>query len=153
MTADTIAPRRHGRAAHLQALEGQLLPCVSGAMVHRREIAGGSEPGAMRAAAPYWVFAGLLGLTALSSASAAEGTPNAPPHCPPASQEQRGAAHFVRPLQAELPWLATGMRPEEVARFLRPCVVIEGAEQPTPAARQPAEGPAAAPNAGRTQLR
>lgn len=95
----------------------------------------------MRNAVLCGVCLGLLVLTALSSTGDAQGTSNAAPQCAPAGQEQANAPPPGGLLRGELPWLATGMSREQVARVLQPCVQVEGAGQPTQAVRQPAEGP------------
>lgn len=107
----------------------------------------------MRNAVLCGVWAGLLGLTALSPEGAAQSASGASPQCAPAGQEQASARLPGGLLRDELPWLATGMGREQVARVLRPCGTVEGAGQPTPAARQPAEGVGAAPDAGHSQRR
>jgi hypothetical protein len=106
----------------------------------------------MRNAVLCGVCAGLLGLIALPSWSAAQGSSDTPPECPPARQERGSPAQIGGLWRAELPWLAAGMRPEEVARFLSPCGAVEGAGQPAPAARQPVEAAGAAPDAAHSKL-
>jgi hypothetical protein len=98
---------------------------------------------AMPKAALYGVYTGSLALAAFSSVSAAQGTSNASPQCPAPSHGQGSPAQIGGLWRAELPWLAAGMRPEEAARFLQSCGTVEGAGEPTPAARQPTEGPRA----------
>lgn len=93
----------------------------------------------MRNAVLFGVCAGVLGLTALSSTGGAQGTPNGAPQCAPTGQEQANARPLGGLLRDELPWLATGMSREQVARVLQPCGAVEGAGQPIPAGRQPAE--------------
>lgn len=105
---------------------------------------------AMPKAALYVVCAGLLGLIALPSSSAAKGTSSAPPQCPPARQEQGSPAQIGGLWRAELPWLAMGMSREQVVRVSQPCGHVERAGQPTLAVRQSAEGPEGIPNTGHT---
>lgn len=91
----------------------------------------------MRNAVLCGVYLGLLG--PLSSTGGAQGMSNAAPQCAPAGQEQANAPPIGGLLRGELPWLATGMSREQVARVLQPCGAVEAAGQPTPAGRQAAE--------------
>lgn len=107
----------------------------------------------MRNALVRGACAGLLGLTALSSKGGAQGTLNAASQCAPAGQEQSNARLPGGLLRAELPWLATGMTREQVARFLQPCGAVAGTGEALPEATQPAGVPGVLPGVGHTQRR
>jgi hypothetical protein len=107
----------------------------------------------MRNAVLRGACAGLLGLTALSSTGGAQGTLNAASQCAPAGREQSTARLPGGLLRDELPWLATGMTREQVARFLQSCGAVEGTGKALPEARQPARVPGVLPGVGHTQRR